>query len=519
MPASPATSRATSWAGTTTRRSWAQRGARLACWAVAGFFAVRALAFGSYVVDRFPTPFEASFLEAKMVHLAWRVQHEVPLYPSWRTGPYVANFFGPVYFLIVGWLGRLTGADLDSLFPLARIVTLGGTFGLTALVALVAWRKYGAGAGLIAALASLGAQPLFGAGLMARPDALADLFGLAGFCLALSRDRRIVGAGGVVLLLALFTKQTTAVYLAAAVIANLVTGRKHAAILLAGGVGVAAAVIVLVVGLTVAPEFGPSLLGESRTPWDLAAYQNLLQRVMLTCPDLIALTILGLILWSRPSRRDSPLLVLTIVMTASCFLTALKKGAGFNYFLPLRGLEALSAAALWSAARTAENTKARWGIVGCLGVGLALWLSTVAALTHAAIARSDREFLNTWNGRATLRQRADLNGRARDPAQALLTDCGRLDIQRGERTVFGDPWLFRLLATAGQLDTRAMRQAAEGERYDWVATTKPLDAPEYAAYEFGLPLELAEAARRHYVLSDQEAGLFLYRPRGQPASP
>ena len=70
---------------------------------------VRAALFLLYAGFDLTNPLEVYHLESKMVHLAWRVREGVRLYPEWRDYPYVANFFGPCYFALVGWIGARSG--------------------------------------------------------------------------------------------------------------------------------------------------------------------------------------------------------------------------------------------------------------------------------------------------------------------------------------------------------------------------------------------------------------------------
>ena len=59
-------------------------------------------------------------------------------------------------------------------------------------------------------------------------------------------------------------------------------------------------------------------------------------------------------------------------------------------------------------------------------------------------------------------------------------------------------------------------QRMDSEDFDWIVTTKDLADPSYRTYEFGLPMPMVEAARRHTTPAGVQAGLFLYRPRGTP---
>jgi hypothetical protein len=149
-----------------------------------------------------------------MVHLAWRVEHGVRLYPDWRSYPHVANFYAPLNFLLVGGLGRVLLANLDQLYIIGRTVTITSVLIATLVLGVFLNGRYGA----TAAGLSVGARPLFPAGLMCRPDALAELLGLTGFFLVRCRSAALAFAGGLSLWLAAATKQTALVYLLACVI-------------------------------------------------------------------------------------------------------------------------------------------------------------------------------------------------------------------------------------------------------------------------------------------------------------
>ena len=91
---------------------------------VALLAAARAAGYLVYAWEHLTTPREVRELESKLVHLAWRVQAGVCLYPAWQDYPHVTNFFSPGYFLVVGLIGRLTGAGLQELFVIGRAITV-----------------------------------------------------------------------------------------------------------------------------------------------------------------------------------------------------------------------------------------------------------------------------------------------------------------------------------------------------------------------------------------------------------
>src|SRR5207249_3583997 len=136
---------------------------------------VRAAGYLVYVYEQLPTPREVGDLESKLVHLAWRVQAGARLYPRWRDYPYVTNFFSPAYFVVVGLIGLLRDARLQELFVIGRAVTVACAVATAIVVGWVVGRTSGVGAGTVGAIASLGAAPMIGAALMARPDTMAEL--------------------------------------------------------------------------------------------------------------------------------------------------------------------------------------------------------------------------------------------------------------------------------------------------------------------------------------------------------
>jgi hypothetical protein len=473
----------------------------------------RAVGFLVYAVAGLTLPGEVGDLESKLVHLAWRVQAGVRLYPAWRDGPHVTNFFAPCYFLLTGVLGRMTSASLDGLFVIGRVLTV--VFGLAtaALLGIVVGRDGGRIEGLVAAVASLGAAPMIGAGLMVRPDTLAELLGAAGFFLVLEPEGRFRWAGVPLLILAVLTKQTAMVYLLAAAGALVVSGRaRQGAVTL--GVGVlGAALVVFGVTLGVEPLFAASLLGESRTPWDLANWLDQVHKLATESPDLFVIPALALPCWlSERPRRLAPVVLWATVLGAG-LLTAGKLGSGLNYFLSLRLIEALAVGALWKEARTAS----RPGVLA-FGVGLAA-LSVVPGVGLAAgEARrmvADAAFFRSPEGQRSLLARRKLIALAEDPKVALLTDSGLLQLYQKERAPFVDPFQFRLFVEAGQIRPIAMARALDTASYDLVVTTTDLNGPEYDRYIAGLPPVLARKARSQYVLQARPIGLYLYGRRGQ----
>ena len=119
---------------------------------------------------------------------------------------------------------------------------------------------------------------MFGAALMVRPDTMAELLGVTGFFLVLASRSWSRSAGMLMLVLAVFTKQTAVTFLIAASAALAVGGdRRLAAIVFAS---CSLAICTVTAGVTVyEPMFVSSLLGEGKTPWDFANWAGQLREV------------------------------------------------------------------------------------------------------------------------------------------------------------------------------------------------------------------------------------------------
>lgn len=476
--------------------------------------AARAALYLAYAASTLPMPLETFHLEAKMVLLADRAASGLSLYPSWEDYPHVANFFGPVDFWLVGRIGRLMGADLRGLFLIGRGVSFASGLLTAAVLGVWAGRTYGRGAGWVAAVTSLGVAPMIGFSVMTRPDMLAEGLGLVGFLLAGARAAGWKVAGAVLLVAAIFTKQSTVAYLVAAGLGLAWEGRRGWGIgVVAGGLG-ATAVVVAIVTRLIEPNFARSLVAEGKTPWLLPAWGRLLGRLALGAPDLLVLPALGLALWTRGRWHAPRLAALAAVLLAFDLATSAKKGADLNYFLGLRAVAALAVATLWADAREpGPGRRPRWLLAGSVLAAASLVPSTLAVAAQAQGARATASFFASPVGRPLLETRLAVARRASEPDSRILTDSGFVDLHLRDRAAFGDPWLFRMLVESGQIRPARMVERIAAGDYDLVVTTADVFQPSYDSYEFGLPMALAEALRRRYEPAGVRASWFFYRPR------
>jgi hypothetical protein len=214
--------------------------------------------------------------------------------------------------------------------------------------------------------------------------------------------------------------------------------------------------------------------------------------------------------------------VLTISLLIATFTTVGKRGSDLNYALGMRAVEALAGGILWQRVWS-HDTRSGLALIATATVGILACFVMLPSLNHAyvqaKVAKLSSQFMAEPNGRRLLVAYSLFCRVAADQSQPLLTDSGFIDVHQRERTVFGDPWLFRMLVETGRITPTTMVRRVEAEEYDWIITTKDLFDPSYASYDFGLPMPLAEPARQHYRLRANQTGFFIYSPKGRDVAP
>ncbi len=490
---------------------WVSFAFRVCVAAVIALATARAVAYLFYVIWYVSFPLEVHALEAVMVHHAWRVQTGSPLYPAWDSYPHVTNFFAPMYFWIVGGVGRATGASISNLFTIGRSVTFLSTLIATGCLGWYLRKRHGTQAAFVGALLSLGTAPLYGFSLMTRPDATADTAGLAGFLLTTLGTRKATIPGGALLIVAVLTKQTAAIYLLAAIVKCLVERQHRRALWLTASSALVLALVTLVLTASYAPFFLSSILQERRTPLSSAEWIRATGRLVELSPEMLIISLAGLAWWLRQHERGMFAAMATLLVGS--LLTAFKVGADLNYFLPLRATSVLAVGTLWAAAHRSFRQHPGWVIAGTAGAVIVLIPSTLQAIGAARQARALSSYIYSPAAAPVLETYAALIRLVQTPNIRVLTDSTMLALYQKERAAFTDPWLFRLLVTTGRIQPRQMEQWLESGSYDFVVLTGDLNSRQYEDYDFGLPLQLVLKARTRYQQVSHAAGFFIYRPR------
>lgn len=487
---------------------------RLLVGALLGVALVRAVLFAVYAAAAVAAPYPFYYAEGANVHLAWRVEHGLPLYPDENAYPFTLNYMGPAYYAAVGLVGRWLHADIPALFVIGRLLTVASGLALAALVYLYLARRLGPIPALTGGLLALGSGPMVGFGVMVRPDAVADVLGLAGFLLAGSTGGLGLCGGAVFLALACLTKQTAGVYVLATVAALLATSppAKRRAALLVGAT----------VALVLAAAFAARLAGEPRMLAGLLAQgqigfsgeqlAGIFALLHQRSPELLWFSLLGLGLWLGRRWRNLPLAALAISVLIVGLVTAAKKGSDLNYFLSLRAVAAMGAATLCQAVLLeAVNMRRAAALVL---VSLAITVPSSLAMGRAAIDQieSARQ-LRLPDGQGELAARAEAIRLASDPQHPILTDCDNLAVYQATDVPLLDPYLFRLRVETGRIDPAPLVQRIARRQFAaLILSADPaIDYPE--PFVWTLPRPVAAAIAAHYRFERHLGPWRVYVPR------
>ena len=411
-----------------------------------------------------------------------------------------------------------------GLFRIGRLTSFAAGIATSLLVGVIAARRYGRAAGCAGAILGLATSSMNGFSVMTRPDLLAETIGVAGFFLAIQSRAWVRYAGVVVLVAAILTKQTAAIFLISAALGWLLQGDRRRSFEV--GLGGTALFALIVGGTTwlVEPGFAASLTGESKAPWVYGSWLMTFGRIVYPSPDVLYFPALGILLWVTrvTGRRDPQMATLAVLLLIMGLVTSAKYGSDVNYYLSLRVVETMAVAALWrawslAATRVQSAALLVAAVAGCL-------TAAPGAVVNVMMAGAERQsvrYLASSYGRSMLAFTGDLCARAADPDFHLLTDSPLLELYAKDRAAFCDPFLFRGMVLGGRIDPQVMRERIDAGYYDLVVTTSDLGDPKYATYEFGLPMPLVEHVRTRYEPIGVRSGLFLYRRRGEgtPATP
>ncbi len=501
------------------------------------FVALRAVAFCIHVYFDASKTVENYHYESTFVHFAWRVQVGLDLYPNWQELPHTNNFFAPLYFWTVGYLGRWIGVSMPELFHLSRVITIVCALGTTLVVAGEGARRWGLAAGVIGGLATIGPGPMVYFAVMARPDTMAEFFGVAGFMMATRSAIRSTLFGCVLLALAALTKQNYGIFLIAAVATLLIARRFKTAIAVVGCSGAILFLIIVLATLCGESRLLASFFDEGSFPFAFAIWRRIFVRLISLSPDTVVFAVLAIVLWSRPNQRDIGLVTLATILLGLDVLSVAKTGSDLNYFLNLRCLGGLFVASLWhvghgldplpklgrqnpnepaEAKQSQLTSSLGWITAAAVVAILSVFPSLIFDAAVAENAWTRTRSFQSPHGKQFLAEFALIHRIAQDSNVKLFSDADYVAYYQGERAAFLDAFDFRFLVETGRIQPDMLQHRFDSEYYDLILLSSDLNAPGYSQYFKKLPASIAESIRQHYKPTGMAASLFAYEPRSRP---
>ena len=490
---------------------------RSLCWLLVAVVGVRALSYMAYAAWMLPFELETFYLEGKTVHLCQKVLLGLPLYPDPNAPPFEPNRYTPLYPMWVGWLSSLFSAQTSLVFVLGRLSSFAATLLGSAVLGLGLWRCRGPAVAGVGVLASLGAAPLLGFSVMARADALSEVFGFAGFAVVVwGRTRWKLVCGALLLGCALLTKQTAGVFLAATALWLFLQGaRLRASLLFAATLGASLGVLAIY-GWVWEPHLLRSIFGSGGDPYTLQTFKQMLVLALQRCPELLLLPLMGTALAAPAVGFRGAPQVLSVVLLGASLATIAKTGSDLNYFLPLRLVAGLWVAELFHQVRQDRAARAGWLVLALLAAVLACLQGSRAVLEALDGGDVRQRYATQPEDPRLLAAYREAMAIAADPQVRLYTNSSLLAAYQQERAEVVDPFLFWLRVARREIDIDPIKQAIVAQRYDFVILTRALDDPN-VTFMFGVPPPLVQPFVAHYELVGRGPSLFFYAPKRSPS--
>jgi hypothetical protein len=470
----------------------------------AGLMVIYLAAAGFGTLERVRNTAEFQYGEAIVLDETRRIGLGLPLYPAPTALPLTVTAYTPLYYLLVGWLQRLSG---DTGYSVGRLVSVAAMLVSAALLAwsvrCVAGRWQG---GLLAAglfLTQNLTVQLWAS--LHRVDPLALCFTLAG--LALTTGGRTTLAA-VPLALAVLTKQS---YLAAPLCVVVVLWPRRGSIVRFGAV--------FLVSLALAVAAGQWLSGgwmlwhtvvANANPFDFQYFGAMFGAfVQFNALPLVAATALFSLSARGPERLWRAYFV---VSGLEALATVGKLGASSNYWLELTAatgvLLGILAVRLAKPPEPEPGSRAPFSSAGLASLVLAALLMCLTAYQATVGQALDLHFTGATDGIAAQREVASLV--ASEPGRVLTDDPG-LALLAGKPVEF-EFVIFTILAAQGVWDEAPILEAINARQFGLVVLEQPLEEPPRPLITARFTQTVRAALQAGYAPAGQQAGYWFYRP-------
>jgi hypothetical protein len=444
-------------------------------WAAAlGLLFFYLLVYVAHTTNLARYPYDLDQGEGYDVNSGWLLTQGRPIYTSAATFPYYSSNYPPVFSAILSFVVGQTGPTLAA----GRLLSAAAAL-LTAMLigGVVRWQTGNSLAALTAGLLFVGSVYVFHTTPLARVNALALLFALAGVACCLARGWHAVTGAVVFFLLALYTKQTTIDAVGAGLLAlalrDLRVGVAAGAII--GFVGVSG---VLLLDAVHSGAFWLNVVVGNVNPFDTTQaidyYLNFLQLHLV----MVALAGWEVVRSLRERRwRGLGPVELYWLFSLGLAVSVGKWGAGESYFLaPIAASALLAGQAL---ARLQSKANVRAGIMAATG-GLLLLQGVLSA--HGPLYRlgpifADRgaqaSVLSRWPGEQEIAAAAELVALLQEAEGPVLLEDPSYGLVAGKEVV-GNATHLRNLYQAGAWPPDHLVHDLEQRRFSWVVLNAEL---------------------------------------------
>jgi hypothetical protein len=474
------------------------------------------------------------------------------IYADWRQSPHVATVYGPLSYLLPGWIGRFLGAAPLDLYVIGRCLSLLCTLGAGLTVYALA-RRFATGRplALLAALATISSPVFWTIGGELRPEPPAVFCSLlAVWWFVRFRATRAWWLAGSFIGLAFLFKQSAVLPLPAIALALWTAGRRRAAVAFAAAVVAGLAAIVLILD---AATDGRYWLNAFRALSGNRTLSNLAIWPAAVLPIALAQYALAFI-WLRrrwTAHRLGVAEYYFLVASILPFLMTWRDGAAEYYFCESVAAASILMTCLWHSwcAPTTSPEPPAWpeppASTGALSdpsasvAGSTHRLRLAAALLPAAVAVAallqlgpglPRRLDDAWRASplaAAERARwGELLARFDALPQPVLCEIDGLTALGGHPPVILDTWLFSGLIDRGVFDDRAIRLALEEQRFGSVVLRLPVPGVRRYGSTAYVPRAWLDLIGRHYEPTGRLGEFHVYQPRPrlpallrQPQSP
>lgn len=456
-------------------------------WAMAfALLVVYLLVYVAHTTNLARYPYDLDQGEGYDLHSGIALARGLPIYTDNSQFPYYSSNYPPIFSAILAVVVERTGPTLAA----GRLLSAAAALLTAVLIAVVVYTRTRFGlASLTAGLLFIGSVYVFHTAPLARVNALAVLFGLAGVICCLGQGWRWAAGAAALFLLALFTKQTTIDAVAAGLLALALRDiRLGAAVGAAvGGVG---GVILLLLNSATAGGFWLNVVVGNVNPFDAKQavdyYLNFLN---------LHLIVVAMAAWevvrSVRARRIGPL-ELYWLFSMLLAISVGKWGAGESYFLaPIAASAILAGQSLARLQRSIPFSE----MATCAGGAMLVYQAIIMShgpLYHLGPTFADggaqASVLSRWPGEQEVQAASELVQKLREADGPVLLEDPSYGIVAGKEVV-GNATHLRNVYQAGRWSPDGLVADLRDRRFSWVV----LNAELY-------PEPVLEAIGRYYYL-------------------